>query len=182
MRGFSSEAGVEHFTDPDIRRFFARVRPQPNGCWNFVAARTGDDRGSTGNYYTFQAKNIRQMAHRVSYELLVGRIPHGLELDHLCRNGRCVRPSHLEPVTVLVNQARGNTFTAKNLAKVTCAQGHPLNGLDSNGHRCCKICKRERYLAEYRNRSPERKAEYNARRRARRQLVREMEREWETSS
>jgi segregation and condensation protein B len=39
------------------------------------------------------------MAHRQSYRLIVGKIPVGLELDHLCRVPRCVNPYHLEPVT-----------------------------------------------------------------------------------
>ncbi len=33
-----------------------------------------------------QGQKIRLSAHRVSYELLVGKISEGLELDHLCRN------------------------------------------------------------------------------------------------
>ena len=45
-------------------------------------------------------------AHRLVYELLVGPIPVGLELDHLCRNTRCVNPDHLEPVTHAENMRR----------------------------------------------------------------------------
>jgi hypothetical protein len=45
-------------------------------------------------------------AHIVSYELEVGLVPAGLELDHLCRVRDCVRPTHLEPVTHLINVRR----------------------------------------------------------------------------
>lgn len=45
-------------------------------------------------------------AHRVTYTLLRGRIPEGMELDHLCRNTTCVNPWHLEPVTGEENKRR----------------------------------------------------------------------------
>lgn len=52
-------------------------------------------------------------AHREMYKLMVGEIPSGLVLDHLCRNPICVRPSHLEPVTQRINVLRGNSITNK---------------------------------------------------------------------
>ena len=47
--------------------------------------------------------------HRVSYELLVGKIPDGLQLDHLCKIRNCVKPEHLDPVTLQENIKRGDT-------------------------------------------------------------------------
>ena len=46
------------------------------------------------------------IAHRFAYQYMIGPIPDGLELDHLCRNRPCVNPYHLEPVTRAVNHAR----------------------------------------------------------------------------
>ena len=69
-----------------------------NGCWLW----TGRVNKSTG--YGEQANDL---AHRLFYESLVGEIPAGLELDHLCRVHRCVNPSHLEAVTHRVNVLRG---------------------------------------------------------------------------
>jgi hypothetical protein len=55
------------------------------------------------------------VAHRLIYELLVGPIPLGHILDHLCRNRNCVNPEHLEPVTHQVNTHRGDAVLFKKL-------------------------------------------------------------------
>jgi len=45
-------------------------------------------------------------AHRFAYELLVGPIPEGMDLDHVCGVRLCVWPEHLEPVTHAENLRR----------------------------------------------------------------------------
>lgn len=47
-----------------------------------------------------------QGVHRAAYECIVGLVPAGLELDHLCVNPPCCNPAHLEPVTRAVNHER----------------------------------------------------------------------------
>jgi hypothetical protein len=47
-----------------------------------------------------------KLVHRVMYELLVGPIPEGLEIDHLCGEPSCWNPKHLEPVTRSENVLR----------------------------------------------------------------------------
>lgn len=46
-------------------------------------------------------------AHRWMYERLVGPIPHGHVLDHLCNQRACVNPVHLRPVEQRENVRRG---------------------------------------------------------------------------
>ncbi len=87
-----------------------------SGCWIWLAAK--QSRGY-GNYRS-------RLAHRVSYEMNKGPIPKGLTLDHLCRNRLCVNPDHLEPVTQLENNMRGEGVTARNRRKTHCSNGHPL--------------------------------------------------------
>lgn len=49
------------------------------------------------------------LAHRYIYEQLVGPIPDGMHLDHLCRTPACVNPAHLEPVTPVENARRSSS-------------------------------------------------------------------------
>ena len=92
------------------------------------------------------------LAHRLLYESLFGPLAEGLQLDHLCRNRACLRPSHLEPVTQKENIRRGWTARGK---RENCLQGHPL--VDGNlvlyelgrGKRKCRICRLAYVSARY---------------------------------
>lgn len=76
-----------------MERFWARFERAPDGCWLWTGPLYSNGYGE----FNFDGRNRR--AHRFAYDRLVGPIPDGLELDHLCRVRRCVNPAHLEPVT-----------------------------------------------------------------------------------
>lgn len=117
----------------------APFRPVTGTCWIWTAAhsRNGYPQIRVGGAADGSAK----YAHRVIYELLIGPIPDGHDLDHLCRQTLCVNPGHLEPVTHGENVRRGG-----NAAKTHCPAGHPFN--DENTyhppshptHRLCRSC------------------------------------------
>jgi hypothetical protein len=72
--------------------FWAKV-DETDSCWNWTAAKTN-------GYGIFGRDGHRTgAAHRYAYELIVGPIPDGMDLDHICRNRACVNPTHLRPVT-----------------------------------------------------------------------------------
>lgn len=91
-------------TRPWEERFWRRVDASAGffGCWLWLGSK--DPRGYGVCY---RAPGRSTTVHRDAYEHLVGPIPEGLTLDHLCRTRACVNPAHLEPVTLLENVRRG---------------------------------------------------------------------------
>lgn len=120
-------------TTPLADRLWARVdRSTEDGCWIW--------QGPTTNGYGVIGEGRRggttYRTHRVAYELLVGPVPDGLHLDHLCRVRACCNPAHLEPVTQAENNRRAGE------ARTHCPYGHalPPHGVK---RRACKTCKSE---------------------------------------
>lgn len=120
-------------------RFWAKVE-RGDGCWLWSGRL---DRGY-GRFYVSHHRTVR--AHRFAYESLIGLIPSGLDLDHLCRNRRCVNPAHLEPVTRRENLMRSPlTQASLNAGKAECLSGHSLaDARIYDGKRECRTCERER--------------------------------------
>ena len=142
--------------DPRLpERFWAKVEPEPNtGCWLWTASL------SSGGYGQFMIRPSPkpERAHRLAYETLVGPIPEGLELDHLCRVRSCCNPSHLEAVTHRENVLRGTSPYASAARKTHCDHGHPLDSTRWKGRkrtiRCCSVCvARQKYEAQIRYRA-----------------------------
>lgn len=125
--------------------FHKNVRKLPNGCWEW----TGSVRASGYGRMRVDRKTVT--AHRYAYTLLVGQIPDGLQLDHLCHSKdlscpggkcdhrRCVNPDHLEPVLPVENVRR-----SARVRRTHCKAGHEL--VENNiyllkcGRRRCRAC------------------------------------------
>lgn len=110
-------------------------------CWQFRGHL--DPQG-----YGRLCRGGHRLAHRVYYTELVGAIPEGLVIDHLCRQHGCVNPAHLQPVAVLVNWWRGESPTRLNVEKTHCPHGHAYteDNLVPSARkrgRACRTCHRE---------------------------------------
>lgn len=90
---------------PLIEIFMRHTEPSDDGCWRWVGDRTSANYGRMRRRYRERQSPI--LAHRFAYTVLVGPIPTGLVIDHLCRNTLCVNPAHLEVVTQGENVRRG---------------------------------------------------------------------------
>jgi len=124
---------------PEEERFWPKV-DKTDDCWLWTAA-------IQNGYGVFMLSSRKQIkAHRWSYQQMVGPIPDGLTLDHLCRVRHCVNPAHLEPVTMGENNRRSTGFRPH---KTECPQGHSYaeHGRDQNGYPVCRICDTDRHRA-----------------------------------
>ncbi len=114
-------------------------RPELGQCWIWLGGKTSGGYGRFMIYCDWIGTGHHGKlipAHRFLYETTVGKIPDGLEPDHLCNTPACVRPSHLEPVTHIENKRRAK--------KSHCPKGHPYSGknlyVDPRGWRRCRTC------------------------------------------
>lgn len=92
--------------------------PDAGPCWLW-----GGTRDKWG-YGKITIRQVKQSVHRVVYRELVGPIPDGLTLDHLCRNPPCCNPDHMEPVTNAENVRRMRAWHRERRANAGHG-GHP---------------------------------------------------------
>lgn len=117
-----------------------QVETNGSVCWEWTGATNSKGYGSV----TAGVKGKTLLAHRRAYMELVGPIPKGLTIDHLCFNIICMNTDHMEPVTRGENSRRA-------LARQThCKRGHLLSGdnlrlttrLTGLTYRVCIACTR----------------------------------------
>jgi hypothetical protein len=135
------------------------VSKADSGCleWTGVLGKGGYGMLHVANRSRPRAGSVMRSVHRVVWEMLCGPIPHGLVIDHLCRNRRCVNPAHMEVVTPVENTLRGDV--GKHWARRThCKHGHEYTAENTRvvrGARVCRECQRISALSRWRRRRAE---------------------------
>lgn len=136
------------------QRFWAKVTVDPaTGCWVWTAAKAPNGYGKVQAGSRRDGTRHIRSAHRFAYEALMGPVPEGKQLDHLCRVRACVNPAHMEPVTNRENTMRGALPAnmrarggAHNRAKTHCRNGHPYSEANTyvyKNQRYCRACNNE---------------------------------------
>lgn len=129
-----------------LDRYRHRLVAQDDGCWVWHGS-------SMNGYGRINYEGKIWLAHRLFYTLLVGSIPDGKVIDHLCRVRNCLNPEHMEVTTQQVNVKRGLMGVLRP-RPTHCPSGHAYE--DPNiyyapkGYRVCRTCKRIKGRKEYR--------------------------------
>lgn len=142
----------ELLTESVMQRFWAKTQPTATGCIEWTAAATAKGYGIFGIGQTLYR------AHRISIVWATQKaIPSGLDVDHRCRNPKCVRPLHLEVVDRRTNIIRSTAKAASAAGEVECQRGHDLTAprawaVQPDGSRLCRLCRNIRWVEYSRRR------------------------------
>lgn len=133
-------------------RFWRSIQAtSAEGCWSWIGPRNSYGYGrlmeSVG-----KRKCKQLMAHRFSYEQVIGQIEEGMTVDHTCRNKSCVNPAHMEIVSRGENSKRSYSKNMNAMRDKTCTMGHKIEEgnivkeIRNNGKERlrCLICSRNR--------------------------------------
>lgn len=126
------------------QRIASKIEVTEDGCWMWRAAicRYG--------YGALRVDGSTRRAHRHIYEQLVGPIPEGLEVHHVCETRACVNPAHMQTMTPREHRAlsRGKPHDRAREDRPACPHGHPYDEANKSvrrdGSYFCRTCHRER--------------------------------------
>jgi hypothetical protein len=178
-----------------MRRLLARTeRDVESGCLRWTGARIWSNYGAI----SVRKWGGQKRVHRVSYELFIGPIPGGYDIEHVCHtrsdcNMRdqcphrlCIEPTHLEAITHHENLLRGRGVPGRNAKKTHCIDGHALVGKNlyitpSTGSRQCLTCRETKRAAWLDANRVRVKARQRAWREANRESINEKHRAWKAA-
>jgi hypothetical protein len=128
-------APIPPLTERQKKNFWQMVSVAPkDGCWNW------EGYISPSGYGQFSIMQKSYKAHRVALVINGVKLIDGYTVDHVCRNRRCVKPTHLRQISFADNILCGESFSAKNKRKTHCPKGHELVRQGWSNRRYCPTC------------------------------------------
>lgn len=118
-----------------------------DGCWVYEGCRNSHGYGQINTKINGIYKRV--YLHRIMFEIFIGKLVKGKELDHLCKNTYCVNPYHLEQVSHRVNCLRGISPASLHAKKTRCPKEHQYSHVNSRGQRVCRLCLMENSRRDY---------------------------------
>jgi hypothetical protein len=138
-------------------RIRTRSQETPTGCIEWSGTVKNDGYGKIKLRHGGRTRTTGP--HRAAWLSMVGPIPEGLQIDHLCRNRLCVNINHLEVVTCSVNVSRADHSGKKGRSGTIAGQqihscgkhgrddGYLRTQRDGYTRWECRICRRARMQA-----------------------------------
>lgn len=132
---------IPKLTPKQYQNFMKKVVVCESGCWEWSGC-------LNNGYGVFAMGRTPSIAHRISYREFVGDLVPIMDIDHKCRNTKCVNPAHLQQVTHEKNLLIGNSpamirMREKEQTKL-CSAGHDLSNKENlvswSKRLKCKIC------------------------------------------
>ena len=144
------------FSSADLQNRLNSKIDKSGDCWLWTGS--VNSRGYGG--IIIDGKYFR--AHRIMYEMFKGKIPKGLEVDHLCEVRTCVNPEHLEAVTHSENMKRSSLISKPRRRRRWGKIGPcDMCGIEAPAGRsfCSNKCRRKSHDERHRNRTLNKKGE-----------------------
>lgn len=105
------------------------------GCWLWIGALDGKGYAKA----SIEGRLVQMHIHL--WTAKNGPLPRGIQLDHMCRRRRCIRPEHMDPVTTTENAKR--TFARYRRTIEYCPAQHRLDEVGvptPEGGMVCGLC------------------------------------------
>lgn len=99
------------------QKIAARIQVSDTGCWTWKGSTSTNGYGRFEFPKSPEGHRVRPRIHRLVWEALVGPIPEGMVIDHMCHNEdltceggkcshrKCCNPAHLRVTTQEENNA-----------------------------------------------------------------------------